>query len=66
MADYRLAANGVFKNPNGPLIALNGDDPEYQAYLAWLAVPNTPDPDTSTISPHDHTYANDPIQPLTE
>jgi hypothetical protein len=67
MADYRLAANGsVFKNPNGPLIALNGDDPHYQAYLAWLGAGGVPDPDPATLSPHDLTFANDPFQPLTE
>jgi hypothetical protein len=56
----------VWKNPSGPLIAPNSDDPDYQAYLAWIDDGGVPDPDPSTISPHDRTYSNDPLQPLTE
>jgi hypothetical protein len=65
MADYRLASGGmVWKNPHGPLMTLNGDDPDYQVFLAWLGAGNTPDPDPATLLPHDLTYADDPFLPL--
>jgi hypothetical protein len=44
MADYRLAANGVIRTSDGAFIPTDTRNRDWNAYLAWAAVPNTPDP----------------------
>lgn len=50
MVDYELRSGGVFHRPTRSFIPDDVRLEAWQTYLAWLAVPNTPDPDP--LGPH--------------
>ena len=52
MASYRLTSgNAVIRVSDGATIPDDPRNADWQAYQAWLAVPNTPDPYVAPPSP---------------
>ena len=46
MADYRTVTGGVVRTSDRTFIPEDSRNADWRAYLAWLAVPNTPDSDS--------------------
>lgn len=70
MADYQLTAipNVVLRTADGAMIPPDPANADRQAYEAWVAAGNQPAPFAVVVNvdPVDHTWDNDPLQPLQE
>lgn len=51
---------GVIRSADGAFIPADPGNTDYQAYLAWVATGNTPDPVAPALTPDDTTFTDDP------
>lgn len=63
MADYQLqpaGTNVVLRVADGAFIPMDEGNADYQAFLAWQAAGNAPDPIPAALGPADETWSGDP------
>jgi hypothetical protein len=65
-AVYKLlnATGTVIRTADNATIAFDPLDPDYMAYLTWLAAGNIPDATPPPLNQSDNTFGSDPWQAL--